>query len=109
MGNQATHLEALRRQSPSSVLYTHNVEIHPGLKMSKDDFVMTVEGIYSRACLRQSQEGVAIANSIRRMKEGAKVGKVVTFFFSKIDFRTYILVKRKRKERWGWGLGYYYS
>ena len=66
-------MEALRRQSPASVLYTHNVEIHPGLKMSKDDFVMTVEGNYSRACLRQSQEGVAIANSIRRMKEGAKV------------------------------------
>ena len=34
---------------------------------------MTIEGNYSRPVLRQSQEGVALANTIKEIKEGAKV------------------------------------
>ena len=76
------HLDGLRKQSANSVLHNHNLDHHPNHKMTSDDFAMVVEGNYARAILRQSQEGVAIATSIREKE----VGESVVVMNSKREF-----------------------
>ena len=64
------HLEGLASKNPGNVLYCHNLEFHPDSTMSMRDFVMTNEANFDRPILRQSREGVAIANSMRDRDRG---------------------------------------
>ena len=64
------HLEGLRKATRDSVLLAHNWKSHPGMKLTMMNFRMSVVDQYSCPILCQSQEGLAISQSIRERGEG---------------------------------------
>ena len=76
------HLKGLENKSNKSVLYNHQEEHHPGLRMQKKDFRMTVESTFTRPILRQSCEGISLSNTIKARDLGAPF----TVMNSKMEF-----------------------
>ena len=56
-----------------SLLYSHNIEMHPDEQMVPRDWKMRVTGTYPRPLLRLCSEGVAITRALEERDQGAKV------------------------------------
>ena len=76
------HLEGLKKKNPQSVLYNHQLEMHPGVEMSMKDFTMSLEATFWLPILSQSMEGVALSRAVRNRDQGAPI----TILNSKMEF-----------------------
>ena len=65
------HLRGLETKSQKSVLYCHQEEHHPGLRMKMGDFKMSVDETFRRPILRQSWEGTTLSRAIKARDLGA--------------------------------------
>ena len=64
------HQDGLRNQNPENPLHKHNLECHPGGRLSWRDFIMTLRGCFNRPLLRQSQEGQLIGQAVHHKAGG---------------------------------------
>ena len=76
------HIDALKKKSKKSVLYKHNIEQHPDLHLTEDDFKMVILGGSGRPVVRQCQEGILI----QRALEAAEQGQRLQLLNSKSEF-----------------------
>ena len=67
------HTDTLRRKTKESVLYKHQLEHHPGMTLTQDDFLFRVTGRFGRAITRQCQEGIFINHALDAVKQGDRV------------------------------------
>ena len=94
----STHLEALQKKTKDSVMHKHALEFHPGKALTKHDFKFEVEGQFSRAIVRQCQEGVSLSRALEAKRQGLQV----EIMNSKNEFLQPGVVTRRFSGLLGW-------
>ena len=67
------HMDALRLRTMDSVLYKHQMKMHPGTWLSPWDFKVEVSGRFLRPIVRQCQERVALAKALDDKNKGVAI------------------------------------
>ena len=66
-------MDALRLRTVDSVLFKHQLKMHPGTRLSPGDFKVEATGRFPRPIARQCQEGVALSKALADKNKGVAV------------------------------------
>ena len=97
-----SHLDGLTYEVKSNVLFNHNVQFHPEVKMTVNDLKMTITGQYRSSIWRQTSEAILFnqemqgnASKFRLNKEDSQLPREFHIMNSKSEFHQPKLIKSK--------------